>query len=250
MKNKFFMMMLSIIIAFMLFCIARSRMQNNNLVEVSDIGRRNNELYKIEFDIEFIDHNNEEKYDIIYKAINDLSEEGTNLNDKNYYNNTEGSSERMFDGSEDVQKTNINMTNKKVYDKGGKFKSYMSYKAITSKSSKQYKLQQVANTDSNGFRRIEDYYMIATGSYYGDVGDILLVELDNGNSFYAIKSDAKDNKDTDEENKVCIHDGSIVEFIVDTSNLNKMVKKMGDASYLSGFDGNVANISVVGKYEI
>lgn len=145
--------------------------------------------------------------------------------------------------NEEVEENNEEVINNS--ENVGKFKSYMSYKAITLKSSKQYQLQQIAYTDENGFRRIDEYYMIATGSFYGKVGDVLKVTLSTGNSFYAVKGDAKADKDTDKENKVCTHDGSVVEFIVDTSSLISIVKRMGDASYMEGFEGYVTSIEVV-----
>ena len=92
--------------------------------------------------------------------------------------------------------------------------------------------------------------MVATGSYYGKVGDILLIELENGNKFYAIKSDAKDDRDTDANNQICIHDNSVIEFIVDMSCINKSIKKLGNVSALEFFKGNIKSIEIVGEYEI
>lgn len=130
-------------------------------------------------------------------------------------------------------------------DDFGSFKSYMSYKALTSKSSIQYKIQQSAWTDEEGLRRYDDYYMVATGSAYGSVGDILRVKLTNGTVFTAVKGDMKADKDTDEQNKICIHDKSVIEFIVDTQTLNKTAKKLGNVSCL-GFEGPIESIEVVG----
>ena len=58
-------------------------------------------------------------------------------------------------------------------------KTYMDYRTITDKSSKQYKLQQDNNvyTDDEGFRKIEDKFIVAVGTYYGTVGTELLIEL-------------------------------------------------------------------------
>ena len=58
------------------------------------------------------------------------------------------------------------------------FKAYEDYSCITNTESTQYKLQQQAWTDSNGLRRYGDEYMVAVGSYYGDVGDHIIVTLD------------------------------------------------------------------------
>lgn len=200
-----------------------------------------NKDYDIEFEIEFVNHTKEEIYRKIFDEQNQYKE---NIVDNKYIDDS------IKNASDDHPEVQVNKVNNKNSIDFGKFKSYMSYKAITSKSSKQYKLQQKAYSDENGFRRIDDYYMIATGSYYGNVGDILLIELENGTKFYAIKSDAKDDRDTDKENKVCIHDDSVIEFIVDMNCLNKTVKKMGDASYANNFGGSIKSIEIVDKYEI
>ena len=131
----------------------------------------------------------------------------------------------------------------------GTFKSYMDYKAITNKRSTQYKLQQFASTDENGLRRIDDLYMIATGSYYGLVGDIYKVTLENGLVFEAVKGDAKSDKHTDSENKVCLHNGSVIEFIVDTEALHSDVKRSGSVSSI-GFEGSIVRLEKVGEYEL
>ena len=131
----------------------------------------------------------------------------------------------------------------------GVFKSYMDYRAITNKNSIQYKLQQFASTDENGLRRIGDLYMIATGSHYGLVGDIYKVTLENGLVFKAVKGDAKSDKHTDAENKVCLHNGSVVEFIVDTEFLHSDIKRSGSVSSI-GFEGSVINLEKVGEYEL
>ena len=129
----------------------------------------------------------------------------------------------------------------------GSFKSYMDYRTITSRSSKQYKIQELAYTDNYGLRRFDIYFIVATGSYYGDVGDLLKIELDTGEYFLAIKGDMKADIHTDKNNQIA-HDGSVVEFIVDTPKLDKMAKRMGNISYISGFEGCVVNIEKVGEY--
>lgn len=129
----------------------------------------------------------------------------------------------------------------------GSFKSYMDYRTITSRSSKQYKIQELAYTDINGLRRFDIYFIVATGSYYGEVGDILRIELDTGEYFLAIKGDMKADIHTDKNNQIA-HDGSVVEFIVDSNKLNKKAKRMGNISYISGFEGYVVNIEKVGEY--
>ena len=111
-------------------------------------------------------------------------------------------------------------------------KTYMHYKAITNKSSKQYQLQQHPDiyTDDEGFRKIDDKFMIAIGTYFqAEVGQEVEVELDGGSKFSAIVGDIKANKHT-VDNMQHSTDGSVVEFIVG-DNLLSIIKKMGNCSF-------------------
>lgn len=129
-------------------------------------------------------------------------------------------------------------------------KSYMSYRAITSKSSRQYKLQNsLAYTDNNGLRMVNGRYCVALGSYYTTtIGQWVDIELENGEIIQGILADCKSNKHTDATNRICF-DGSVVEFVVDTKTLDKTAKKMGDISYLNNWNSKVASIKVYDKVE-
>lgn len=126
-------------------------------------------------------------------------------------------------------------------------KTYMDYRTITSPSSKQYALQQDAWTDEYGFRRYEDYYMIALGTFYtGDsCGKVFRITLDTGVSFMAITGDIKADIHTDAMNQH--RNGNVVEFIVDTDALSDTCKQMGDMSYANEcmFSGNIESIELV-----
>lgn len=126
-------------------------------------------------------------------------------------------------------------------------KTYMSYKAITNKNSKQYKLQQNATTDEFGFRKYEDCYMIALGTYYTgyECGKKFKITLDSGISFNAITGDVKADIHTDAKNQH--RNGNIVEFIVDTDKISETCKKMGDMSYANNemFKGQIASIDLL-----
>lgn len=123
------------------------------------------------------------------------------------------------------------------------FKSYMSWKAITNTESDQYQLQKECWTDNSGLRRYDDKYVIALGSYYTDeIGDVFKVTLDNGKSFKAVVGDFKADCHTDELNMYTPTESCgkcVVEFVVDIKALNKTARKMGDISYITGFDGNI-----------
>lgn len=123
------------------------------------------------------------------------------------------------------------------------FKSYMSWRAITNTESDQYQLQKECWTDNRGLRRYDDKYVIALGSYYTDeIGDVFKITLDNGKSFKAVVGDFKADRHTDELNMYTPTEDCgkcVIEFVVDTKALNKTARRMGDISYITGFDGNI-----------
>lgn len=127
----------------------------------------------------------------------------------------------------------------------GSMKSYMSYKAITNTRSKQYQLQQLAVTDpTTGIRTINGDYCVAIGSGWGCVvGDRILVTLQDGKTFNAIVADAKADAHTNSDNKTTTHDGSVVEFVVDTPSLPKSVRTSGNVGTLDQFSGGVISIT-------
>lgn len=111
-------------------------------------------------------------------------------------------------------------------------KSYMSYKALTSKSSYQYQLQQKANTDENGFRKVHNRYCVAIGTAFNaDIGQYLDVELENGTIIKCIVGDIKADNDTDKSN-IFTKNGCCLEFIVGIKYLDETCKIMGDCSNL------------------
>ncbi len=131
----------------------------------------------------------------------------------------------------------------------GEFKTYMDYRKITDKTSKQWNLQQLATTNEKGFRVFNGRYLVAVGSYYAnEVGKELKITLDNGFVFYAMVGDIKMDIHTDANNQYVPINGNIVEFIVDTDKLDPMTKKLGDVSNL-GFEGKIVKIEEVIAYE-
>lgn len=139
---------------------------------------------------------------------------------------------------------------KRVPKSGTSMKSYMDYRAITNKASKQYKLQQRSDiyTDNEGFRRIGDKFVIAIGTYFKcDVGQEVRVELTSGEIFEAYIGDIKADKDTDSQNISHRVDGSVIEFLVDSKKLDKTIRKMGDCSFsnINNFKGDVVSIEIL-----
>lgn len=131
----------------------------------------------------------------------------------------------------------IDLTTKKPYvDKDtpkNSFKSYMSYKAISNKNSKQYKLQQKAITGTYGIRMVDNRYCVALGSYYTHkIGQKVDLIMDDGTIIPCIVGDGKADIHTDSKNQKT-QNGCISEFIVDISVLNKDAKRSGNISSCS-----------------
>lgn len=124
------------------------------------------------------------------------------------------------------------ITSSTYYAPYNRIKSYMPYIAITSRSSAQWKLQQIAYTGTHGIRQVNGRYCIAVGSAYtSKIGQYIDLVLENGTVIPCILADQKADKDTNSENTITEHDGSLVEFVVSSSNLSRSVRKMGDISY-------------------
>jgi len=125
------------------------------------------------------------------------------------------------------------------------FKSYMSYRAVSS-SSAQGRLQTKAKTDSDtGIRKVDGRYCVALGSYYcSKIGTKFDLVMSNGSVVKCILADQKANKDTDAKNQKT-SDGSIAEFLVDMSQIPRKAKVMGDMSYATKeLKGNISKIRV------
>lgn len=120
------------------------------------------------------------------------------------------------------------------------FKSFMDYRSITSTGSAQYKLQQDAITNDNGFRVYDNCYMVAMGTYYiNKIGDKFRITLEDDTVIYVVAGDVKSDIHTDPKHQH--KNGNIIEFIVDTHKISKTCRKMGDMSY-AGLEGKIKSI--------
>lgn len=125
---------------------------------------------------------------------------------------------------------------------GHSFKSYTYYTAL-SNNSLQGKLQQSAYTDENGLRKVDDYYCVALGSYYGTtIGNKYMVTLSTGVQIKVILCDVKADRHTDANNQYTLHNGCMIEFYVDMTKLNNVARRSGNISSIAGFDGDVVSI--------
>lgn len=125
------------------------------------------------------------------------------------------------------------------------FKAYMDFRKITNRESIQYRMQQSAETDENGLRMYHGRYMVALGSYYGDVGDELTITLDTGTELDVVIGDLKADCETDRTNRYHPMEGgsgNIVEFIVDVRQLPEDARWSGTISAIDGFEGDVEKI--------
>lgn len=114
----------------------------------------------------------------------------------------------------------------------------MDYRTITDTTSKQYSLIQ-QSTIRNGLLYIDDYVLVALGSYYADIGTKYLLTFESGETLKVIKGDEKSDNHVVNN---CYHKSnkSMIEFIVDTNTLSTELKVAGDLNGL--FEGKVVKI--------
>lgn len=125
-------------------------------------------------------------------------------------------------------------------------KTYMDWDCITSPSSKQYQLKQSSYIGNYGIIMNGGRYCVALGSgfikYVGTKFDLILA---NGTIIPCIAGDMKADQHTDSSNRITSHDGSIAEFIVNTSSLVSDARRMGDISYsCDSWNSEIAMIRV------
>lgn len=101
-------------------------------------------------------------------------------------------------------------------------KTYMDYRAITDKSSNQYRYIQAHMTvGADGFLYDEDGFIgVALGSHFGPIGSKWEIVLDTGITFKAVKIDEKADRHV---YNGCQHkqDGSVIEFVIDSRKFEK-----------------------------
>lgn len=124
----------------------------------------------------------------------------------------------------------------------GKFKSYMDKDAITAYGSLEYKQKEAAYIDENGVACLDGRMLIAVGTgHNAPVGSNLDVYLSSGKVLKCKVGDTKANRDTRADNIVHASDGSIIEFLVETSQMNRKARQMGDMSY-AGMEGGIVKV--------
>ena len=172
-----------------------------------------------------------------------VQEESTETKDICYDKLSSGISELIFDENliitnieiEEIIKTResnyVGYVSYEVSQNKG-FKSFMSYKSITSKISKQYKLQEdYAYTGDYGIRQVNDRYCVAIGTAFNlEVGTYFDLVLENGTIIQCVLGDVKAEEHTLNDNITTASNGCVSEFIVDLELLDSNIKYHGDIS--------------------
>lgn len=140
----------------------------------------------------------------------------------------------------------------KVYSSptSNSFKSFEDADCITDSTSlAQGRLKPRYHLDPHsGVWMIDDRYCVAIGSYYtkkiGAKVDLVLASNGKKHTLKCITADSKADQDTVNQHRVH-RDGSLAEFVVKTSALPKMARRMGDVSYAGEmFQGRIVKIRV------
>ena len=179
--------------------------------------------------------------------------EAMNYSDAAYLSTTDGTNTSQFTTSESRS------DGKYVPPGYGGIHTYMGWQCITSKSSKQYKLREAAESyDNNGMGRVGDRYAVAMKPYYGAVGDYLNIVQADGTAYKVAIADIKANENAGQAYSDYVHgDGSLVEFVVDKNSwyskakggkANQMHANPGTASFMPELGKEIVSITNVGNY--
>ena len=125
-------------------------------------------------------------------------------------------------------------------------KSYMDYRMITARSSKQWRyIHESGNiTIKDGFLWEDDFIGVALGSYFGPIGSKYSFHLDTGIVLHVVKVEAKADIHT---NNGCEQrwDTSVIEFVIDSQAFTKEANgyvNHGNFNNSPQFRGNIVAI--------
>lgn len=123
--------------------------------------------------------------------------------------------------------------------------TYMSWQAITNRSSTQWQIQQQAYTGEGGLRFYRGRPLVAIGTGWGGwVGDTIRVRFSSGETLDAIVGDIKSDAHTCPSNITTAHNGCQLEFIVDIPSLCPDARRMGCMARFLGVAGTVEYIDI------
>lgn len=128
-------------------------------------------------------------------------------------------------------------------------KTYMDYKMITDKSSKQWQYINASGRIKieNGYLMEGEYIGIALGSYFGEIGTKYIFTLDTGKQIKVVKIEEKADAHT---NNGCQQkwDGSVIEFVIDSNAFEKSANGYvynGNFNNIEQFNGHIEKIEMV-----
>lgn len=128
-------------------------------------------------------------------------------------------------------------------------KTYMDYKMITDKSSKQWQYINASGRIKieNGYLMEDEYIGVALGSYFGEIGTKYIFTLDTGKQIKVVKIEEKADAHT---NNGCQQkwDGSVIEFVIDSNAFEKSSNGYvynGNFNNIEQFKGHIEKIEMV-----
>lgn len=99
------------------------------------------------------------------------------------------------------------------------FKSYMPWTALSPKYAQGKLLAKATPDPATAIMTYEGRYLVALGFAYADtVGEKIDIVMENGTIIPVMIGDFKATEDTDANQSITVHDGSIVEFIVSSNS--------------------------------
>ncbi len=129
----------------------------------------------------------------------------------------------------------------------GATKTYAYYRAVTAKSSPQYKLlnsEECYTDDETGIRMVDGFYCIALGSFYGTkIGTKYRITLQDGEEIKelnCILCDQKSDRHTDEKHQYAVKNKDIMEFYIEKGKLPRGIA--GSYGNLEQFRGDIVKI--------
>jgi hypothetical protein len=138
-------------------------------------------------------------------------------------------------------------------------KTYMDYRAIKSRDSKQYKYinENMTVNELTGLLEDDDGFIgIALGSYFGEIGEKYIFTLDTGKELKFVKVEAKSDNHTING---CYHsvDNSVIEFVVNTTITKEYFNSTGkyilngNFNNTEEFAGKISSIvKILGTIEV
>lgn len=140
------------------------------------------------------------------------------------------------------------------YDGRYNIYTYMGWQLITAPDSMQYKLKEEAgmNFDSEGFGIINNCYVIACTTLYGNVGDYITWTLNNGDTLNTIVGDLKSSGDINWTIDGHEYDNgralNVIEFIVDRDTWYNGHANPGTPSCHPEWAGLIQSYQNIGNY--